>query len=277
MKLRFINRIGATHSARVVLFAQSILFLAIPFLASVVLAAEPAVERPLMVSAATSTKDVVEELTRQFATEQKTTVKVNAGASNTLASQIIAGAPVDLFISANQQWADAVDKKGLALGSRKLLTNKLVLVVPKGNSAKVKEPADLKSDRVKRVALAGEKVPAGIYADQALKHLNLTDDLAREKKIARGQDVRGTLVFVERGEAEAGIVYSTDAAISQKVEVVYEFDPKTHDEIVYVLVLLKGDDSHPQAKKLFDFLQSASAEKIYVKWGFSMLAAESKP
>ena len=118
----------------------------------------------------------------------------------------------------------------------RLLTNQLVIVVPSGNPGDVREPKDLLSDKVKKIALAGEKVPAGMYAEQALTKLDLLPQLTAAQKIVRGQDVRNTLSFVERGEAEAGIVYSTDVRIASGVTTAHEFDASLHDEIVYVLV-----------------------------------------
>jgi molybdate transport system substrate-binding protein len=147
-----------------------------------------------------------------------------------------------------------------------------VLVVPKGNPAMVQKPEDLLESRVKKIALAGENVPAGKYADQALKKLKLFDELAAAGKFARGQDVRNALQFVETGEAEAGIVYSTDANGSS-VQVVYEFDPSLHDKIVYVLLLLKHGDQNPNAKAFFDYAQSAAARDVFSAAGFQLLGA----
>lgn len=226
-------------------------------------------KEPLIVSAAASTKEVMELLTEQFQEQTKLAVKVNPGPSSGLASQILAGAPADLFLSANQQWADEVQKGGQAEAMTRLLTNQLVIVVPQGNPAGIKEPKDLLSAKVKKIALAGEKVPAGMYADQSLTKLDLLKQLTNDGKIVRGQDVRTALAYVERGEAEAGIVYSTDVGMAEHVQSVYEFDPNLHDEIVYVLVLLKHDGPTPAARQLYEFLQSPAADKVYGKFGFT--------
>ncbi len=220
----------------------------------------------LVLSAAASTKEVMESLAEKFT---KAKVTVNPGPSNGLATQILEGAPSDLFLSASPQWADEVQKGGQAVESTRLLTNRLVLIVPKGNPAKVAEPKDLLLPAVKKVSLAGEEVPAGKYADQALTKLDLYKQL--EGKIVRGQDVRMAFTYVERGEAEAGIVYSTDVGASAKVESVYEFDPTTHDEIAYVLVLLKHGNDQTVAHEFYKFLQSDEAGEAYTKFGFSRL------
>ena len=229
-----------------------------------------------LISAAASTKDLTESLAAQFAKKSNYAIKVNTGSSNSLAGQIIAGAPVDLFLSASPEWADKVNESKLSAQQIKLLTNKLVLVVPKGNPAGVKEPQDLTKATVKRIALAGEKVPAGKYAEQALMKLGLLDSLIKAKKVARGQDVRTALAYVERGEAEAGIVYSTDLLAARNVEQVHEFDSALHDEIVYVLVLLKRGEGNAVAHGFFEFLKSDEANETYKKFGFERLGGTPK-
>ncbi len=226
---------------------------------------------PLILSAAASTKDVMESLAAQFYGRMSVEVIVNVGPSSGLANQILTGAPADLFLSANQEWADAVDKAGLAQATCRLLTNRLVLVVPADNPARVQQPGDLLSNKVKRVALAGENVPAGSYAQQALSKLGLYDELSESGKIARGQDVRVTLSYVERGEAEAGIIYATDVAVAANVKEVYAFDPSLHDKVVYELVLVKRPDLNPAARQLYDFLQSTHAMEIFEKYGFTQI------
>lgn len=227
---------------------------------------------PITISAAASTKEVIESLADLFRTKMGGEVKVNLGPSSGLASQILAGAPADLFLSANQEWADEIQKAGEAATAARLLTNRLVIVVPTGNPGGVKKPDDLLSDKVKKIALAGEKVPAGMYADQSLEKLGLLKKLTDAGKIVRGQDVRSALSYVERGEAEAGIVYSTDVGSAEGVEQEYAFDSKLHDEIVYVLVLLKHGSENPVAQKFYEFLQSPAADAVYAKSGFSRLS-----
>lgn len=225
----------------------------------------------LIASVAASTTDVIQELAKNFRAETGIEVKINSGPSNGLATQILAGAPADLFLSASRQWADKVIDEGLASADINLLTNRLVIVVPQGNPAKVHRPENLTNPAVKALALAGEAVPAGQYADQALAKLGLLKKLTDERRIVRGQDVRAALAYVERGEAEAGIVYATDAAIAPNLEVAYEFDPALHDEIVYALVLLKNAHDKPSATQFFEFLQSEDAEKVFAKFGFTPL------
>lgn len=222
----------------------------------------------VLISAAASCTDLLNALIEKFHEQSSARVRLNAGPSSGLATQIINGAPADLFLSANSLWADRLDDEGLAVAKVPLLTNRLALVVPDGNPAGVATPEDLLNPAVIRLALAGPSVPAGIYAEQVLQNLDLFDELQSRGTIVRGQDVRSTLSYVERGEADAGIVYATDVPAARGVVSVYEFDPSLHDEIVYVLVRIRSDTPNPAADEFFRFLQSAEARSIYTEFGF---------
>lgn len=225
----------------------------------------------LMLLAAASTTDAVEEIAGSFTKETGIPVQVSIGPSNGLAQQVIAGAPADVFVSASQKWADALRQAELTREIRPLLANRLVLIVPAGNPGGVKSPDDLLSDRVQRIALTGENTPAGTYSDAALRSLGLLEQLQAAGKIARGHDVRATLGYVEQGEAEAGMVYATDARVSQSIEVVTEIDPRHYPAIVYPAVLLKKESAIPQARQLFDYLSTPQAAAIFRRHGFTPL------
>jgi len=199
--------------------------------------------------AAASPSGAAEEIARAFGERTGVPVRVSTGASNAVASQVLAGAPADVFLSANPRWADAVP----ARERRALLRNRLVLVVPRGNPAGVASPSDLPA--LRRVALAGENVPAGLYAERALRAAGVYGGL----RIARGADVRLTLAFVETGEAEAGVVYATDARASGRVEVVHTFPVA----VEYRLVLLR-----PAGRPLYEFLASEEALAVFERHGF---------
>jgi molybdate transport system substrate-binding protein len=218
----------------------------------------------------------VTEAARRFERDTGVAVKVTAAASNALAAQILAGAPGHVFLSANPPWAEEIEKQGDALEARDLLSNRLVIVVPSGNPAGVRSPRDLLGDRVTHVALAGEKVPAGLYAEQALRHAEVYEALVSRGRVARGQDVRLTLGFVETGEAQAGVVYATDARASDDVDVVHTFDPRTHERIVYPLVLLEGARARPAARRLYDFLRGAEAMAVFETHGFSPAGSQPR-
>jgi molybdate transport system substrate-binding protein len=120
--------------------------------------------------------------------------------------------------------------------------------------------------------LAGSQVPAGIYADHSLESLSLLEPLSRAGKVVRAKDVRLALNYVELGEAEAGLVYATDAKISQRVEVVEEMPPDSYPSIVYPLVILQTSSRPKAAQSFLAFLQSEKAAEIFRRWGFSLLS-----
>jgi len=204
-------------------------------------------------------------------------VRINSGPSSGMASQILSGAPADIFLSANEKWADAIADKGLALARQNLLSNRLVLIVPAGNPANIQQPTDLAGTEATRIALAGERVPAGIYADEALGSLHLSDRLSAGRRIVRGQTVRVVLGYVEQGEVAAGIVYSTDAKVSGKVETTYEFDPSNHSPIIYPIMLLKAGEKNAAAREFYEFLSSPAAAAVFEECGFQMAPAGSEP
>jgi len=226
---------------------------------------------PVLVFVAASTRDAVQEVAADFTAKHGIEIKLSADASSRLAAQIVHDAPADLFLSASEEWPDFVKDRGYSAQSCVLLGNALVLVVPESNPANVTGPKDLTGASVGRVALADPAVPAGKYARQALKKLGLWKDLERQKKVLSGEDVRVALAYVERGEADAGIVYATDARITDKVRQIYKFDPSTHDPICYPLVLLKGGSEKESAHKFYEFLRSSQAAEVFRKHGFTQL------
>jgi molybdate transport system substrate-binding protein len=200
--------------------------------------------------------------------------KLSFAASSTLARQIEAGAPANLFASADTKWMDYLDQRHLlAAGSRAdVLRNELVLIAPAGQPA---------SDAAigPAFALAGmlgaggrlavgdpSNVPAGIYAAQALRKLGFWD--AMQPRLAPAEDVRTALLLVERGEAPAGIVYGTDAAISTKVVIVGRFPADSHDPIVYPFAVTAAGDT-PEARALLAFLRGPEARAAFQKRGFA--------
>lgn len=230
---------------------------------------------PILVFVAASAREPVEELARSFEAGGGSKVRVAADASSKLAQQIIEGAPADLFLSANESWAQVVQEKGFTKETVPLLGNSLVLVVPKDKAPGL-EPwpdlprtlPDLPSLVQGKLALAGPKVPAGIYARQALKKLGCWEAL--QAKVVSGDNVRTTLAYVERGEVDAGIVYATDALVSRKVRVAGTFPAEVHDPIRYPLVLLRRSADRTAARSFFDHLQGEEAGGVFARYGFSV-------
>lgn len=199
-------------------------------------------------------------------------VRESFASSSTLARQIEAGAPADVFVSADTEWMDYLRRKGLVANPTLLLGNALVVIAPLGGS--VHEQAIGPNldwlgllGRDGRLAVADpDHVPAGIYAKQALEHLGAWPRL--EPRLARAEDVRGALALVERSDAPLGIVYLTDARASARVRIVGVFPAATHAPIVYPAGIVKGSDT-PVVNNYFRFLCGAAARKIFARFGFA--------
>jgi molybdate transport system substrate-binding protein len=224
---------------------------------------------PVVVFAAASTKEAVEQAAREFQRETGIPVEVSLGPSSGLAKQIEQGASADLFLSADQASADYLAEKRLVSDRRDLLTNRLVVVVPADSDLGVHELRDLADPRIRRLALAEPKVPAGEYARQALRKDGVWDQV--EGRVVGGTDVRATLQFVARGEAEAGLVYATDALGESRVRVAVRVDPKLHEPIRYPLVLLWREPMTEAARRLYDYLGSEKSAGVFERAGFGVV------
>ncbi len=227
-------------------------------------------EQKITVFAAASLTNAISDIAAEYEKNKQINIQTSFASSSTLAKQIEKGAPADIFISADTKWMSYLQDKNLVKIESKvnLLGNQLVLIAPKDKSFKV--------DMVKGFNLAGafsgklctgelESVPVGIYAKQSLKNLNWWDSI--KMRIVGTQDVRAALVFVERAECDAGIVYATDAEVSSKVESIAVFPETTHDPIVYPLALL--NDASKNAVAFYDYLKSEKAKAIFAKYGFN--------
>lgn len=228
---------------------------------------------PILVLVAASMRETMDEIAKAFSEESGIEVTISSGPSSSLARQISAGSLADVFVSASSAWADSVTAAGLASESRALASNRLVVIVPVGSTTTIVRPEDLLQEPVRYLALAGEHVPAGEYAEQAIRKADVYAQLAKEGRIVRGHDVRVALAYVEQGEADAAIVYSTDAMMSDRVRVAYKFPADSHDPIAYFAVLLKraagtGGTNDVRAKRFFEFLLSPRAEEILERQGF---------
>jgi molybdate transport system substrate-binding protein len=242
-------------------------------LAALIAIAAPATAKAqdLLVFAAASLKTALDEISAGQA------VKISYAASSALAKQIEAGAPADLFLSADLDWMEYLEqKKLLKPGTRStLLGNRIVLIAPSDSKASVKiAPGfDLAGLLGKdgRLAMADvTAVPAGKYGKASLEALNVWPSVAG--RIAQAENVRATLLLVARGEAPAGIVYATDAAADAKnVRVLDAFPASTHPPILYPAAQL-SESRHPQAAAWLAGLRSAAAKAVFEKNGFTVIA-----
>jgi molybdate transport system substrate-binding protein len=244
-----------------------LLFL-IPALA---VAARPSVAQPLTVSAASSVADVVTEAGKAWAAAGGTGVLVNAGGSNILARQIAAGARVDVFLSADRAQMTVAERSGrlVAGGTRDLLSNSLVVVVPPGSAAQVRHPHDLAGATVRRVALGNpESVPAGVYARQWLERLGVW--AAVSGKVVPTLSVRAALAAVRAGHADAGIVFATDARTAPDVPVAFTVPSSDGPAIRYPVAVVQGP-READASRFVQFLFSPAGREIFTRAGFTVL------
>jgi molybdate transport system substrate-binding protein len=211
----------------------------------------------VVIFAAASTKDALETIAKDFQAAVGVELQVVPGPSSGLARQIEQTEKADLFLSADVASVDYLADKGLVAERRNLLTNHLVLIAPADSTLKIDDLRDLADAKIGRIALAEPKVPAGEYARDALIKSGVWEKI--EAKVVGGIDVRATLQFIARGEADAGIVYRTDTIGNSKVRVVLEIPDDLHRPIIYPLVLLKSAANHDAAKRACEYLASEPA------------------
>ncbi|HLI13731.1 MAG TPA: molybdate ABC transporter substrate-binding protein [Alphaproteobacteria bacterium] len=251
---------------------------------AVLLAAVPAAwaqGRDVLVFAAASLKNALDDVSAQYRRETGKPVTIAYGASSALARQIEAGAPAGVFISADLDWMDYLEKKGLVVpGTRRnLLGNALVMVAPKTSSLKTVAIAPgfalaalLKGGKLAMADTAA--VPAGKYGKAALERLGVW--VSVRSSIAQAENVRAALALVARDETPLGIVYATDAAVEPRVRIVGVFPADTHPPIVYPAALIaSGAPGHgtadPDAAAFLAYVESAQARPLFERQGFTVL------
>lgn len=224
---------------------------------------------PLIVSAATSLSGVLDDAVTAYTAAGGGAVRLNFGGSNTLARQILNGAPVDVFISADQAQMDVVERGGLVrAGSRvEIARNQLAVLAAPDKAAVVREQFDKAPPQIRRIALGDPSaVPAGVYARQYLERLGLWK--AYERRIVPTANVRSALVAVETGGVDAAIVYATDAAIARRAVVAFVVASHEGPAIVYPAAALAGSRQPEEARRFLAFLRGPGAAAIFARHGF---------
>ncbi|HTS10763.1 MAG TPA: molybdate ABC transporter substrate-binding protein [Candidatus Limnocylindrales bacterium] len=237
----------------------------------------PAEQRSITISAAVSLKDALDAIQTAFhATDPTVALHFNFGASGTLQRQIEQGAPVDIFISASPSEMDSLASKTLIRPNtrRDLLKNAVVLIAPKstaGNTTGISSFQDLLRPEIKIVAIGDPRVvPAGAYAREVLVLFGLYDRL--KPKFVFAKDVRQVLTYVATGNADAGIVYATDARTSAQVSVVATAPEDSHAPVIYPVAVLAGSKNSAAADNFLNFLFGPQASAIFQKFGFIPVA-----
>lgn len=226
----------------------------------------------LTVSAAASLMDCLEEI-KDLYIDRNPNIEItyNFGSSGSLQQQIEQGAPADIFLSAGKSQMDTLIHKNLMINDsiKDILENKLVLITP-ADTRKIHTFEELIHHEIKKIAI-GEpgSVPAGQYSEEALKNLNLFDQL--QPKFVFAKDVREVLSWVETENVDAGLVYQTDAKISDKVQISTVAPQGSHQPIIYPAGIVKASKNKEEAQKFIDFLFEEEVKELFIKYGFSPL------
>ena len=224
----------------------------------------------LLVLAAASLTNVLDDLSADWQETSGVTVKLSFAASSVLARQIEAGGKADVFISADQEWMDYLQSRGLIEKPtrRDLAGNRLVLIAPADSKIELKIAPGFPLAGVLgggRIATGDpDTVPVGRYARSALTSLGLWDEI--RDRLVRADNVRSAMVFVARGEVPLGIVYTTDALVDQKVRIVDTFPANTHTPITYPAAVVNG--ARGEARPFVEFLGGDVARGTWKKFGF---------
>jgi molybdate transport system substrate-binding protein len=232
--------------------------------------AADASQDPPLVLAASSLTDVLNDIAAAYQRESGLHVLLSYAASSALARQIEAGAPADVFFSADTNWMDYLQSRGLiqAQSRRDILSNRLALIAPAASSVKLTiGPAFALASALGSGRLAmgdPDSVPVGRYAKAALTRLGAWD--AVQGHIVRAENVRAALELVARSEAPLGIVYRTDALIEKRVRIVGEFPASSHPPIIYPAALTRG--ARPAAARFLAYLTSGNARDVFDRFGF---------
>jgi molybdate transport system substrate-binding protein len=248
-------------------------FLALVLLLAGLAGRARAADPELLVFGAASLTNVLEELGAAYTKETAQPVKFSFAASSALARQLEAGASADVFLSADIEWMDYAQARGLIERSsrRDLLGNRLVLIAPAASTVELQiAPGFALAAALGRGRLATgdpDYVPVGRYARSALMSLGVWSDVA--DRLVRADNVRTALAFVSRGEAPLGIVYATDAKMDPGVRVVGVFPEDTHLPITYPVAVTHG--AHEGASRFVDFLRSDAAGETFRNFGFIAL------
>ncbi len=224
----------------------------------------------LMISVASSLQDAIADIGDLY-NQQMPTVKLtyNFGSSGSLQQQIEQGAPVDIYISAAERNMDVLESKNFLLDNTRqnLLKNEVVLITSKKNTD-IKRFSELQADFIEKIAIgAPDSVPAGQYAQEVLDSLKLSKSL--EDKFIFAKDVRQVLAYVETGNVEAGLVYSTDAQVSKQVKIIETAPINSHSPIIYPMAIIKDSQQPEHAQDFMKFLLSDAAQNVFTNYGFS--------
>lgn len=237
-------------------------------LISLLLLPLPAAAGEIRIFAAASLSDVMTEAGNLF-TESHPESKVirNFAGSGTLAKQIDNGAPADIFLSANPRWMEYLGNEGLVAPESVRIFARNVLVFAGAPDLSVVSMADL--PRLRRIAIGSPgSVPAGRYAEAALRSAGIYGQLMDAGKLVLAKDVRQALMYADRGEVDGAFVYRTDALLSPRIKIHFEPPPESYPRVIYPMALTRSGTENPEAVEFYRFLQSPEARALLDRYGF---------
>jgi molybdate transport system substrate-binding protein len=256
---------------RTVLLAMACVVVALPLAAQ----RRPAANRQVVVSAAVSLTEVLQQLAQMYQQKTGDQIVLNLGASNTLARQIRFGAGVDLFISADDAQMDALSMQIDPATRIDLLSNQLAIAVPDDRLRTMRSARDLLDSAVRRIAIGDPAaVPAGVYAKQYLQTVGIWPDLAM--KIVPAGSVRLALAAVESGAADAAIVYHTDVAVAEHAREALVIPAAEGPRIVYPAAIVRAGRNADGGRRFLAFLQTSQAAVVFTRAGFVAATTSEK-
>jgi molybdate transport system substrate-binding protein len=259
-----------TRVASNTFFARALLLFIISGFSAISSSVSAQTSREILVSAAISLKNAFEEIGTAYEKQTGVRVRFNFGASGLLQQQIEAGAPVDIFASASDKQMDALQSQGLILSEtrRPFAHNTLVLITPSDSKLRLRSFTDLSKPGITKLAIGSPKtVPAGQYAEEALRNLKLWDGL--QSRVVFGENVRQVMDYTARGEVDAGLVYASDSLTAQKKISIAAKAPKgSHSPIVYSIAVIRGTGNVPASRRFIELALSSAGQAILKKHGF---------
>ncbi|MFD3158329.1 molybdate ABC transporter substrate-binding protein [Haloimpatiens sp. FM7330] len=226
--------------------------------------------KEITISAAASLKEPIEEIKNVFEKEKNIKLNINIGSSGALQKQIEQGAPVDVFISASKKQMNALKEKDLIdkNSEKDMFTNSLVLIVSNSYKKDIKSIDKLKGKDIKIAIGETSTVPAGQYAKEALQNLKYWNEF--NNKFVYAKNVKAVLNYVEKGEAEAGIVYYTDAVNLKNSYVAYKVPQSSHKEIIYPSAILSQSKNKELSNEFIKYLNNKKCRDILKKYNFEV-------
>jgi molybdate transport system substrate-binding protein len=222
----------------------------------------------IQVYAASSLTDAMNDIGKQYETETGNHLIFNFAASSLLARQIKEGAPADIFFSADEAKMDSLQKSKLIIPETRktLLSNTLVIVVPEDSNTVFSSAQDLTKIRGYIAIGEPQSVPVGIYTKEYLKKINIWSKII--DRLVPTENVRAALAAVELGNADAGIVYKTDAEISKKVKIAYEVPVAEGPKISYPVAIVSGTKNVDAAREVLSYIEGEAGIAVFGKYGF---------